>query len=475
MYTSGESETLILKRLESALNNGSSEQLKVAAYKLHEKFHSGHKFEYKNELKQVLDYVETQSFEEDTTILLTSTIKEILSQTETIQEEKSSSVSDIIDSIFPSSNKFNGETVDLRQDTQNHTIEQNYAESFAPTSTHQEEAETPQEATNENYVNDFYKPKEELSSFQEELTQAQIWAKEAEEKAQSYTQTAEEKTQETQNPQTSYAQNYTQISSSEEIKERFEKAEEKNIETKIIENPKQESEIAIFYAEKNPDIDDNLIIETNNTIYKNESFTKTIDTLKTFINLAECDLGKVDELFSAIYFYMGKISLTTTSVNGKILDILTSLGIKPKEENRNFYPLQGSTRLFKCDKCKDSVLLEKNTLISECENCSGTFLPNITTSTNFISATFEESFASFINANVWILINPPLMTANPAIVRMFELAATISAPEEVYILTHDEVKKDFYESMFKRINDNIITKSKYNSNEEFYHDFQKMI
>ena len=155
MYTSGESETLILKRLESALNNGSSEQLKVAAYKLHEKFHSGHKFEYKNELKQVLDYVETQSFEEDTTILLTSTIKEILSQTETIQEEKSSSVSDIIDSIFPSSNKFNGETVDLRQDTQNHTIEQNYAESFAPTSTHQEEAETPQEATNENYVNDF--------------------------------------------------------------------------------------------------------------------------------------------------------------------------------------------------------------------------------------------------------------------------------------------------------------------------------
>ena len=52
MYTSGESETLILKRLESALNNGSSEQLKIAAYKLHEKFHSGHRFEYKNELKQ---------------------------------------------------------------------------------------------------------------------------------------------------------------------------------------------------------------------------------------------------------------------------------------------------------------------------------------------------------------------------------------------------------------------------------------
>lgn len=172
---------------------------------------------------------------------------------------------------------------------------------------------------------------------------------------------------------------------------------------------------------------------------------------------------------------MGKISLTTTSVNGKILDVLSSLGIKPKEENRNFYPLQGLTRLFKCDKCKDTVLLEKGTLISECENCSGTFIPNITTSTNFHSTTFEESFASFINSNIWILINPPLMAANPAIVRMFELAATISAPEEVYVLTHDEVKKDFYESMFKRINENIITKSKYNSNEEFYHDFQKMI
>ncbi len=454
MYTSGESETLILKRLESALNNGSSEQLKVAAYKLHEKFHSGHKFEYKNELKQVLDYVETQSFEEDTTILLTSTIKEILSQPVITEEEKQSSVSDIIDSIFPSSNKFNGEAVDLRQDAQNHTIEENYAESFAPAHKEEVQQEEPVEVKDKNsYIDEFYKPKQELASFQEELIQAQTHSKEEEKPTQSY----------------------IPASTEAEVRETFIKAEEKNIETKTIEKPMRESEIAIFYAEKNPDIDDNLIFETNNTIYKNENFTKTIDTLKTFINLAECDLGKVDELFSAIYFYMGKISLTTTSVNGKILDILTSLGIKPKEENRNFYPLQGVTRLFKCDKCKDSILLEKGSLVAECENCQGTFLPNITTSTNFLSTTFEESFASFINSNVWILINPPLMTANPAIVRMFELAATINSPEEVYILTNDEVKKDFYESMFKRINDNIITKSKYNSNEEFYHDFQKMI
>ncbi len=464
MYTQGESETLILKRLESALNNGSSEQLKVAAYKLHEKFHSGHKFEYKNELKQVLDYVETQSFEEDTTILLTSTIKEILSQADVIQEEKESSVSDIIDSIFPSSNKFNGETVDLRQDTQNHVIEKSYAETFAPA--HANEEEIPQEEVKTNYANDFYKPKEEAHSFQEELTKVQNYAQEATEKAETYTE---------QTPKEEPVQTYTQTPTNDEIKERFEKAEEKNIATTAVEKPMRESEIAIFYAEKNPDIDDNLILETNNAIYKNENFSKTIGTLKTFINLAECDLGKVDELFSAIYFYMGKISLTTTSVNGKILDILSSLGIKPKEENRNFYPLQGLTRLFKCDKCKDSVLLEKGTLVSECENCSGTFLPEITTSTNFLSMTFEEAFASFINSNVWILINPPLMTANPAIVRMFELAATISAPEEVYILTQDGVKKDFYESMFKRINESIITKSKYNSNEEFYHDFQKMI
>ncbi len=464
MYTQGESETLILKRLESALNNGSSEQLKVAAYKLHEKFHSGHKFEYKNELKQVLDYVETQSFEEDTTILLTSTIKEILAQTDTPQEEKGSSVSDIIDSIFPSSNKFNGETVDLRQDTQNHTIEQNYAETFGAKAVADDVPSSPQAEVKNDYANDFYKPKEELTSFQEELNQTQAEEEPVSEKTsneQTFTQT--------------YTQTYAQPATQDEIKERFEKAEEKNIETKPLDKPTRETEIAIFYAEKNPDIDDNLILETNNTLHKNESFSKTIDTLKTFINLAECDLGKVDELFSAIYFYMGKISLTTTSVNGKILDILASLGIKPKEENRNFYPLQGLTRLFKCDKCKDTVLLEKGTLISKCENCSGTFTPNITTSTNFHSATFEESFASFINSNIWILINPPLMAANPAIVRMFELAATICAPEEVYVLTQDGVKRDFYESMFKRINENIITKSKYNSNEEFYHDFQKLI
>ena len=81
MYNNLENETLILKRLESALANEDNDLLKIAAYKLHEKFHSGYKFEYIKQLKSVYDYVyDNPVFDEQIALLLTSTIEDIINK-----------------------------------------------------------------------------------------------------------------------------------------------------------------------------------------------------------------------------------------------------------------------------------------------------------------------------------------------------------------------------------------------------------
>ena len=49
-----EAEIMTIKRLEVALRKMDFKLLKDGAYKLHEKFHSGHKFEYTDLLKDLL-------------------------------------------------------------------------------------------------------------------------------------------------------------------------------------------------------------------------------------------------------------------------------------------------------------------------------------------------------------------------------------------------------------------------------------
>ena len=59
-----ESESMTIKRLEVALRKDDMRLLKDGAYKLHEKFHMGHKFEFLTELNQILEYVKKNNIPE---------------------------------------------------------------------------------------------------------------------------------------------------------------------------------------------------------------------------------------------------------------------------------------------------------------------------------------------------------------------------------------------------------------------------
>ena len=85
-----ETEIMTIKRLEVALRKMDFKLLKDGAYKLHEKYHSGHRFEYLDLLKDIYKEVsENHSIPADIKDILIPTIEDILSpmQEATYEEE----------------------------------------------------------------------------------------------------------------------------------------------------------------------------------------------------------------------------------------------------------------------------------------------------------------------------------------------------------------------------------------------------
>ena len=60
-----ESESMTIKRLEVAIRKKDMHLLKDGAYKLHEKFHTGHKFEFISQLEQIYEYVKNHDIPEE--------------------------------------------------------------------------------------------------------------------------------------------------------------------------------------------------------------------------------------------------------------------------------------------------------------------------------------------------------------------------------------------------------------------------
>ncbi len=74
-----EAEIMTIKRLEVALRKMDYKLLKDGAYKLHEKFHSGHKFEYIDLLKDIFwEVTENEQIPSDVKDILCPTIEDIL-------------------------------------------------------------------------------------------------------------------------------------------------------------------------------------------------------------------------------------------------------------------------------------------------------------------------------------------------------------------------------------------------------------
>ena len=91
-----EEEIMTIQRLEVALRRSDYKLLKEGAYKLHEKYHSHHNFQYKDLLEKILDEVQANyAIPSDIKDILIPTIQDILSNNEQEQQNRVSSLTSL--------------------------------------------------------------------------------------------------------------------------------------------------------------------------------------------------------------------------------------------------------------------------------------------------------------------------------------------------------------------------------------------
>ena len=125
-----EAEIMTIKRLEVALRKMDYKLLKDGAYKLHEKFHGGHRFEYLDLLKEMfVEISNNPAVPEDVKGILIPTIEDILSQ-EGITADTTTSPYEALNSNQVSNLSHLAYSASLQQEEVQHTDEASKINAF---------------------------------------------------------------------------------------------------------------------------------------------------------------------------------------------------------------------------------------------------------------------------------------------------------------------------------------------------------
>lgn len=426
-----ESETMTIKRLEVALRKEDWQLLKDGAYKLHEKFHSGHKFEYIDDLKQVLYTVESNASKipPDITDILRATIKEIIV-------------------------KYSDDEVPFlkQEDPSNppsgHLI------------SHEEELNLlyPRE---EETIN----PPRQESLFSENTMQNTFEA------AQQMAQASQGEIQTYSSPS---LHNDSSSSFGDSIR--------------------LKDEVALFYDDTETKIDFSEIKDYRNNLNylfsKNPQTTdfailRVIAWINQNVNLP---IVGMDEVLSAMANIEGKVSLLTTSQSANIIKALESNNIdymipfvKKAKNEENFYdliPMLGLSNIFVCSSCNNRFLSHADALSLQCPHCSSSAFPDLYAINSYNPDCnpiyWHRAFARLVKARVWVLINPPLDQDKEIVFDLLKTAYSASLPERIYIHSADSDKREFYKRAFININPQCDIKAHYASQTQLCDEFMNI-
>ncbi len=469
-----ETEIMTIKRLEVALRKMDYKLLKDGAYKLHEKFHGGHQFEYIDLLKEILDNVSSNpSIPEDTKGILIPTINDILisRNVEINQDYSGQRVSSLTSLSY---------TIPQEPKEEENTEEQN------------------QEIVEQN------EQKEEIQEQKEEVKQ-EI----KEEKINAFSAFSAPQTQniQTQNiqPQKTFTQspfsaqpfkefsNPLRVNSSivqpqpaQQVEQTGQAAQEEKIEKKVEvgeEIKKELKSVAIFFNqnssyEKNRNIK-SLREEISKINDKDISLNKILD-LTCEINIqANIDVSPLRSILEQVKNRENRVNLITNSQSCALSDLFEKIDLEysflsPEEDkNINFIPLLGLSNLFVCSECNEEYLDKDSKvapLVLQCPKCKKPMFANLYAAGGVNSEInlnyYNATMVSLVNSKVWVLINPSL--DDKFSINILRNALRMSnSLEEIYILDKDINVKEQYRNMFHQINENIKTDIQTTALEEF--------
>jgi len=481
-----ETEIMTLKRLEVAIRKMDFKLLKDGAYKLHEKYHSGHRFEYTDLLKQIYtNVIENNAVPNDIKDILIPTIEDILSQNQASsfsQGLPQALSQDLSQSILKE------QSVNLFQNTK--------PESFQPASNsisayevfngpHQLNTNTdksingnvqkveqgqPFEFRGQEYPSQEYPNQEHITKpFQEFNSLAPI-----------------------ENSQTSQVPSEAVIQPS--LLANVEMQEKKN-ET-WIEEKKQIQKIktiSIFYGQESSKDKIRNILKLKELILKSKeeeiSLNETLKLIQEIKTQANTNVSELKNVLEQFRTSKNKVNLITNSQSADLISLLKEANhsfsfLRQNENiNLNFIPLFGLSNLFTCCTCRETYLNQKKDetfpLILSCPKCKSPMYPTLYAvnddkmqiDINY----YNYAVSNFAKSDIWLLIHPDLN--DTFLLDMLKTVLNLSdTVEEIYILDKDINVKETYKKAFLESsnNRNIKIDIQTNAYENFYNSLNSL-
>lgn len=497
-----ETEVMTIKRLEVAIKKMDLKLLKDGAYKLHEKYHSGHIFEYIDSLKAISNEVSNSvEIPNDIKNFLLPTIDDILLKQQKIENFEKTQNS------YTNINNNNENSLAINQYQQNVSIPND----FVKNETNNININPIQTTNNENInkinaFDAFNAPKKQNNNLNTSLeqepilntkptlinTSSNILNNSSNSNPNPVLKPEEPKTFFTHQSPFS-AQPFKEINPTRSS-DGFQFQEPTKPQEPVFEAPK-ETESTTVTLEDNlqspPSTFENIeeINEVNN-IEEIEEKTKTVSILycedfsreksknirkyknlisnnfenaplETVINLiseintqTNNTIVEIKNILNQLKTTKHKINIITNSNSVSLIGLLKQEGIEyslfdnNEEKQVNVLPILGLSNLFKCTQC-DELLLdeveEMTPFVIQCPKCKGAMLPDFYTYSNNNSQinlqNYNKSLVALTNSNTWFMVHPNL--DDELIYELISNASKISSTlEEVFILAKDINKKE---------------------------------
>lgn len=511
-----EAEIMTIKRLEVALRKMDFKLLKDGAYKLHEKFHSGHKFEYLDLLKDIqIELLNNPSVPSEVRDILSATIDDILSQDNfnNFEQEKVSPLTSLSYNSAQENETISKEEVAMITDQ---PIEADYNINKEEFEFSEAPKETYQEAPKINAFDAFspQKPQDlkEYNQPQSFFTQSPFSAEPFKEFNNSSVPSFENEAYNepmpeiTQNPTQTPIEMQMEVSTEfqEQIQEEpvfevtYAPAEEQNIQTSFeqdvtytpIEQVQEEEissqekkSIAIVYCQDNSREKIKNILQLKEIIKNSREKNTSIDDLMALISeittQANTNVIELQGILKQLKASGNKTSLITNSQSEMLIELLDSLEIdysfsqNSESDKLKLTPLYGLSNLFYCAEC-GQVHLDKSSevkpLVLECPQCKNPMYPDFWAATKEAQLNLEnynKGLVELANSKIWLVIHPTF--ADKTTSELIESALKVgNCVEEIYVLDKDINTRENYKNFISKIKPDLKVNAHNNTLEEFF-------
>lgn len=509
-----EAEIMTIKRLEVALRKMDFKLLKDGAYKLHEKFHSGHKFEYLDLLKDIqIELLNNPSVPSEVRDILSATIDDILSQDNfnNFEQEKVSPLTSLSYNSAQDNETISKEEVAMITDQ---PIEADYNINKEEFEFGEASKETFQEAPKINAFDAFSPQKsqdsKEYNKPQSFFTQSPFSAepfKEFNNPSPSFENEvySEQIPEITQSPaQESFeVQMQAQMEFQEQIQEEpafevtYAPIEEQNNQPSFVQEvtcapieemheeeiSQEKKSIAIVYCQDNSREKIKNILKLKEIIQNSREKNTSIDDLMALISeittQANTNVIELQGILKQLKASGNKTSLITNSQSEMLIELLDSLEIdysfnqNSESDKLKLTPLYGLSNLFYCAEC-GQVHLDKSSevkpLVLECPQCKNPMYPDFWAAAKEAQLNLEnynKGLVELANSKIWLVIHPTF--ADKTTSELIESALKVgNCVEEIYVLDKDINTRENYKNFISKIKPDLKVNAHNNTLEEFF-------